>query len=47
MDWRLGGKRAPDLAPHGIRVNTVALVFIATEVIGAFLDDPGFAALAR
>ncbi|HEY2132794.1 MAG TPA: SDR family oxidoreductase [Acetobacteraceae bacterium] len=35
---------ALELAPHGIRVNTVAPTFIATEMTAAFLEDPGFAA---
>jgi NAD(P)-dependent dehydrogenase (short-subunit alcohol dehydrogenase family) len=35
---------ALELAPHGIRVNTVAPTFIATEMSAAFMDDPAFAA---
>lgn len=35
---------AIELAPHGIRVNTIAPTFIATELTRPFLDDPDFAA---
>ncbi|MAM60774.1 SDR family oxidoreductase [Maritimibacter sp. UBA3975] len=33
---------AIDLAPHGIRSNTIAPTFIETPLTRPFLDDPGF-----
>lgn len=43
--WGLEGltrAMALDLAPHGIRVNTIAPTFIETPMTKPFLDDPGF-----
>jgi NAD(P)-dependent dehydrogenase (short-subunit alcohol dehydrogenase family) len=33
---------AIDLAPHGIRVNTIAPTFIETPMTAKFFEDPGF-----
>jgi NAD(P)-dependent dehydrogenase (short-subunit alcohol dehydrogenase family) len=50
--WALEGMNkafALDLAPHGIRSNTIAPTFIETPMTAPFLDDPDFKAqvLAR
>ncbi|WP_343061829.1 SDR family NAD(P)-dependent oxidoreductase [Novosphingobium piscinae] len=45
--WALEGLNksfALDLAPHGIRSNTIAPTFIETPMTRPFLDDPGFRA---
>jgi NAD(P)-dependent dehydrogenase (short-subunit alcohol dehydrogenase family) len=35
---------APDLAPHGIRVNCIAPTFVETPMTRPFFEDPEFRA---